>query len=412
MQIVNLAAYGCKAVIADRKRSLWVVLGLALGVGLYVAISVMAAGYAKLVALPFSQLNTDLIIQRAVKGGQGVQSSRQASIRLPFSNQAISGAEIKAVQGLDSIENVSLAMILWNQAKNDFSVIAGVELDASGGPATVMSWIDKGKKIEKSGEVVVESHYAKFHKIRVGSQVDFGEHHFSVVGISKIKQGASVAAANYYITLDDARALAKMDGSSANMLFAKLKKGVEPEDVQQKLPGIIPGVFASTADNIGSMLKGFAKISNTVSWLLGTATLGFAVLLSSWLIAGSLHERSWQIGLMKTVGWQKKDILATVAAETVMLGFVGGICGLGLGYMAAVGLSYQEVSLTLPWNLSVQPGTAGHNGSGQTVALPVVMQFQTGLTALVIATFSAILTGIVVAGKLADGKVKKVFGHI
>lgn len=412
MQITNLVAYGFKTVIANRKRSFWVVLGLALGVGLYVAISVMAAGYAKLVALPFSQLNTDLIIQHAVKGGQDRQNAGQAGIRLPFSNQPISGVEIKAIQEMDGIENVSLAMMLWNQEKNDFSVIAGIELDASGGPAMVMSWIDDGKKIEKSGEVVVESHYAKFHKIRVGNQVDFGEHHFSVVGITKIKQGASVAAANYYITLDDARALAKMGDNSANMLFARLKKGVDPEDVQRKLPGIIPGAFASTADNIGSMLKGFAKISNTVSWLLCTVTLGFAVLLSSWLIAGSLHERSWQIGLMKTVGWQKKDILAIITAETLMLGFVGGICGLGLGYMAAVGLSYQEVSLTLPWSLSVQPGAAGHNGSGQTVALPVVMQFQTGLTALVIATFSAILTGIIVAGKLTDGKVKKVFDHL
>lgn len=412
MQITNLVAYGCKTVMADRKRSLWVVLGLALGVGLYVAISVMAAGYAKLVALPFTQLNTDLIIQRAVKGGLEGKSTRQAGIRLPFSNQPISGTEINAVQGLDGIEKVSRAMMLWNQNKNDFSVIAGIELEASGGPATVLSWIDKGNKIKKSGEVVVESHYAKFHKIRVGHQVSFGQHRFSVVGITKIKQGASVAAANYYITLDDARALAKMDAGSANMLFAKLKKGVAPGDVQQKLPEIIPGVLASTVDNIGSMLKGFAKISNTVSWLLGTVTLGFAVLLSSWLIAGSLHERSWQIGLMKTVGWQKKDILATVATETMILGFIGGMCGLGLGYMAAVGLSYQEVGLTLPWHLSVQSGVAGYNGSGQTVALPVIMQLQTGLTALGIATFSAILTGVVIAGKVADVKVRKVFDHV
>jgi ABC-type antimicrobial peptide transport system permease subunit len=70
---------------------------------------------------------------------------------------------------------------------------------------------------------------------------------------------------------------------------------------------------------------------------------------------------------------KKKDVLSAVAAETMILGIIGGICGLLAGYLAAVGLSYYEVNLALPWNLSVQPGVDGHNAVGQTVALPVII---------------------------------------
>jgi putative ABC transport system permease protein len=413
MQISDPAIYGLKTVIADRKRFFWVIIGLTLGIGLYVAINILADGYTKLVALPFSQLNTDLIIQRALKGKQAIQKSGQPGIRLPFSNQAISKEEVQGLQNLDSIENLSMAMMLWYQEKNIFSIIAGVEPEDSTGPAAVMSWIDKGRKLINPGEVVVESHYAKFNKIIINSQIFLGHHSFKVVGIAKIKQGASVAAANYYISLSDARELAWVanttnTANSANMLFVRMKKGSSSEEIQQKLSEIIPGAFTSTADNIGSMLKGFAKISNTVSRLLSFVAIGFVMLLSFWLITGAINERSWQVGLMRSVGWQKKDILTAIISETMLLGCIGGICGLGLGYLISYGLSFQEISLALPWNLSVQPGTVGQNSSNAgpgLVAIPVIIKIETLFIALGIAIFSTIMTGIFITGKLINNRV-------
>ena len=407
MRLSDIAFYSCKTAIAERKRFVWVVAGLALGVGLYVATGVLAAGYAKLVAPPFSELNTDLIIQRAVEGGQEKNTPGRSSIRLPFSNQPVSDSEIEALRKLAGVESVSPAIMLWYQAKNDSSVIAGVYPDSSVGPAAVMSWIDKGRKVENPGEIVVESHYAKFHRIGIDDPVFFEGHRFKVVGIAKIKKGAPVAAANYYLGIADAGTLGGMDAGGANMLFATLKKGVAPEDVRTQMAEIVPGAMLSTADNIGGMLKGFARIGDTMSKLVGAVVLGFAILLSSWLIAGSLNERSWQIGLMRTVGWQRKDILAAVAAETILLGLLGGLLGLALGYLAAVGLSFHEVSLALPWNLSGSPGAAQSGGVGQTVSFPVTVQPWTISFAMGVAAFSATITGVAVAGKWCCLEAKK-----
>ena len=157
-------------------------------------------------------------------------------------------------------------------------------------------------------------------------------------------------------------------------------------------------------------MKGFAGISNTVSRLMGWVILAFSVFLSCWLIAGSIGERSSYIGLMKTIGWCKKDILAAFGAETALLGIVGALCGIGVGYAIILGVSHSEVSLTLPWNLSSIPGIPGHHQSSEAkVSLPVVLQAGTCLIALGTAVISAVLTGIIVAGHIADLKVRRAF---
>ena len=157
-------------------------------------------------------------------------------------------------------------------------------------------------------------------------------------------------------------------------------------------------------------MKGFAGISNMVSRLMSWVVLAFSEFLSCWLIAGSIGERSSQIGLMKTVGWCKNDILAAFGAETALLGIVGALCGIGLGYAIIFVMSHSEVSLTLPWNLSPTPGVPGHHQSeGEKVMLPMVLQAGSGLIAMGAAVVSSVMTGIVVAGHIADIKVRRAF---
>jgi ABC-type antimicrobial peptide transport system permease subunit len=409
MSILDMIVYGWRALASGGNRSVWVIIGLTLGTALFIAISGLSAGYTRLVALPFSELATDCIIQRSVKGGEQANGAK-TGVRLPFADQPISGAEQERIQALAEVEHIDRVVMLWYQSEKSFSVIAGVEPDATIGPAKVMTWITKGRKIEAPGEAVVEGHYAKFNGLKVGDTVVFDRLSLTIVGVATLREGATVAAANYYISLDDARRLGGLDGNAANMLFLRLKKGVDPAGLQERLPQILSGGVVSTTDSIGGMMKGFAGISNMVSRLMGWVVLAFSIFLSCWLIAGSINERSSHIGLMKTVGWCKRDILAIFGAETALLGTIGALCGIGLGYAIVLGVSHSEVSLTLPWNLSPTPGIPGHHQSGAaTMSLPVVLQAATCLAALGTAVGSAVLTGILIAGHIADMKVRRAF---
>ena len=77
-----------------RHRTLVNVLGIAMGIALFVSINAVSAAYQEAVSLPFKNLGADLVVQRpekrAVDSGQPPASMR--GIRLPFSNQILAAA--------------------------------------------------------------------------------------------------------------------------------------------------------------------------------------------------------------------------------------------------------------------------------------------------------------------------------
>jgi len=235
MEIISLVRQGGRSALRDWKRSLWLVLGIALGMAFYVAVATLGNSYTKLVKLPFSRLETDLIVQVGTKGTSQAKTT-SGTIRLPFSNQPVTPVQIEAVASLDGIKNVRSALLLWHQENKNFATIAGIDPHrTTSGPAKIMQWISRGRAIEKSGDIVVESHYARFNKLKIGNIVSLQGRDFHIVGISKIKEGASLAAANYYLSIQDARRLAGLPEGTANLLAVTLKQGVRTETIEKKI---------------------------------------------------------------------------------------------------------------------------------------------------------------------------------
>lgn len=400
MNKYNPFTFGVVSLINERKRSLPVFFGLTLAVALYIAVAIISTGYTSLIALPFSQLNTDLIVQRTIKGQQTGQTEK---IRLPFSNQPISKTEIGAITALAEVTTVSESLILWHKTGKQSATIAGINPATKHGPARVMKWLKKGRGLKHQGEIVVESHFARFHRIKIGDIVPLGQHNFRVVGIAKIKKGASIAAASYYISIDDARKISETTDS--NMLFIKLEKGVDVKEVQKKIQTLLPGAIASSTDNIGSMMKGFARISNLISRLLGWTTLAFAAIITYWLISGSLQERRSQFGLLKTIGWQQRDLHTAIITESFLTGLIGAAGGIALGYAIGQLAGLTDVIINLPWNLAmVSTGPQHGETSGQAISLPVILQASTSVLAMLAATIPAVIAGLIHCRRLAQDR--------
>jgi len=408
MEILSLGRLGCVSALRDWKRSGWLIMGVMLGLAFFVAISTLGSGYSKLVKLPFSRLKSDLIVQLGTRGNSQIQE--KGSIRLPFSNQPLAKKQIEAIASFPGVQTLNPAILLWHQEKKRFVTVAGVDPAATAnGPARVMQWIKKGRPIRAGGETVVESHHAKFHKLKIGNTVRFGDRAFTIVGITTIKQGASLAAANFYITIDEARNLANMADGSANLLSVGLERGVETQKIQDQITALLPGAIVSSSDSIGHMMRGFAWISTTATKILSYTALGFTILFVCWLIGGRLQEQKKQIGLMQTMGWQKKDILFNSCAEALSITLLGGLIGIGLGLLFVLALGSFEVSLTLPWNLAPTPGGLHKTGAGRTmlVPLPIVLEPLKIFSALFISCLAAALTSLIGAARLAGKGVRQ-----
>ncbi len=406
MEILSLVRQGGRSALRDRKRSLWLVLGVALGMAFYVTVATLGSSYTKLVKLPFSRLKTDLIVQVGTKGTRQAKTT-SGTIRLPFSNQPVTPVQIEAIASLDGINDVSSALLLWYQGKKTFATIAGIDPQKSrSGPARVMQWISEGRALEKSGDLVVESHYARFNRLKIGSIVSLRGvkgRNFHIVGISKIKEGASLAAANYYLSIQDARKLAGLPEGTANLLAVTLHQGVRTEAMEKKIHTLLPDAMVSSTDSIGDMMQGFARISGTGVKILSLIGLVFTLLLTCWLIHGRLQEQRWQVGLMQALGWRRKEIVFTYGIESMTLVAAGCLAGIVMGLLISLVMGSFDVSLNLPWNLHPTPGGIHHTGTGQTVQipLPVTLQPVTLLVGLTTTCLAGVITGLLTSASLA-----------
>jgi putative ABC transport system permease protein len=409
MEITSLIGHGSKAAFRDWKRSGWLIVGIILGIAFYIAVLTIGASYTELVKLPFSRIESDLIIQLGTRAKSQI-SGKSGPIKLPFSNQEIDGTTIDAIKSLAEIKKLNTAILLWYQDRKTFITISGVDSsEIASGPAKVMQWISGGRALETTGEAVVESHYARFNKLKIGKIIHLNKHEFTIVGKTKIKEGASLAAANYYISADDARKLGEMESGSANLLSVTLVKGASKEIAKEKIGRLLPGAIVSSTDSISEMMQGFARISSTSSKFLSGIALVFTVLLGCWLIAGRQQEQHWQIGLMQTLGWKKKDIVLTYGAQALALTATGALFGILLGLLIVFWMGTLEVSLTLPWNLASAPEGMHHAASNRTmqVPLPIILQPQLFFYGVAITCLAATVTGVWSAARFADKGVRR-----
>lgn len=85
--------------------------------------------------------------------------------------------------------------------------------------------------------------------------------------------------------------------------------------------------------SIADQLEGIEKSSRTVQAILGgigAITLLVAAIGITNTMIMSIYERTKEIGIMKVIGATFSDIHSLFLVEAGMIGFIGGLCGLGL----------------------------------------------------------------------------------
>ena len=101
--------------------------------------------------------------------------------------------------------------------------------------------------------------------------------------------------------------------------------------IKQVLPGVDAHVIRRVAEGEGSILTRV----RTLLWLATFAALLAAVLAVGASSAASVIERRSEIGLMKAIGAGSGTIGFLLAAEQLLLAFVGGGVGYALGIILA-----------------------------------------------------------------------------
>jgi len=349
--------YIFKEVYRRKSRTLTNVLTIAVIITMLISVTAIMSAYTSAIYLPFKDVDSDIILQKSYN-----TTNLTSEIRLPFGRGTFNDGEVMKISSLNHVRDVSGSLILWDFNKTGFTSIEGIDVDSTVGKK-LSSWINQGRFITggDGGKAVLESHFAKFNRIKVGDNISLGGNVFKIAGILKIGEGSPIFSSNVYIRSSDAQSISGIKGY--NQIYLRVDDLSNEEAVKEDVSQIDPRINAVSGNYISASLKNVVDIYGTFYWVgVGIMAL-VAVLVLFKVNAMALLERRRDIAILQSVGWTKRDITRQILFETslqTMLGFV-------LGAIASLAV------ITFLGTVTIQGTSTGLESTPTTITMPLAL---------------------------------------
>jgi ABC-type antimicrobial peptide transport system permease subunit len=212
---------------------------------------------------------------------------------------------------------------------------------------------------------VIDSDYATQNKLTTGSTVTIAKTSFKVVGI--VSESAS-SSSDVYIPLGRAQALAtSASGSSlkndVNTIYVTAASSSDIAGVQKSISKMMPGSTVTTSSDLASQITGSlssaSSLANNLGKWLAIAVLIAAFALAALLTMSAVSRRVREFGTLKALGWQSRRVVGQVMGESIVVGIVGGVVGVGLGFAGAALVSKLAPPLTAQVGQTTGSATPG-----------------------------------------------------
>jgi ABC-type lipoprotein release transport system permease subunit len=253
---------------------------------------------------------------------------------------------------------------------------------------------------------VVDSNYAKSENLKTGSKITVAGKSFTVVGVVSAAQG--VTDADVYIPLARAQSLASMSGD-VNTIYVSAASASDINSVSSEISKAMPTTTVTTSSDLANEVTGSLSSASTLANNLGkwlaVAVLAAAFLLASILTMAAVARRVREFGTLKAIGWSSRRIIRQIMGESLVIGVIGGLAGIGVGFGAAA--IVQAVAPPLTATTSTGSGAAGSRfaGAAHTAsAVSVHLTAPVTLGAVGLAVLLAIAGGLI-AGSLGGWRV-------
>lgn len=254
---------------------------------------------------------------------------------------------------------------------------------------------------------VVDSNYAKSQNLKTGSTITVAGKSFTVVGI--IQAGQGVTDADVYIPLAEAQSLANMT-NEVNTIYVSASSAADITAVSSEISKSMPTATVTTSSDLASQVTGSLSSASTLANSLGkwlaVAVLAAAFFLASILTMSAVSRRVREFGTLKAIGWNSRRIIRQIMGEALIIGVIGGVAGVAVGYGAAAIIQAVAPPLTATTGAaaSTRPGLGGGGGFGRAAAsaahtVSVHLTAPVTLGAVGLAVLLAIVGGLV-AGSL------------
>jgi len=202
-----------------------------------------------------------------------------------------------------------------------------------------------------------------------------------------------------FIPIDTVKKL--YNTNSSDMIFVRLADPSYSDSVAKKIEDrfgegevrvLVPAAFMEQVETILNMLQIFLTAIASIALLV--AGLGIMNIMTV-----SVMERTREIGILKAIGAKSRTVLTMFLAEAALIGLLGGVIGVPLGYGLAevMGQFLFRFSAQITPRRSIITGTETH----PLTAVTPILSLQWAVGAIVFATGVSVIFGWYPARKAA-----------
>lgn len=301
----------------------------------------------------------------------------------------------KAIMETEGIKSYSKRVITYgmiNSAYNSSAaIIVGIQPDKEKFITIISNSISKGKYLENKGEILLSKKLAQKLNVEVGDKVvlmvsdvdgNISSELFRIVGLYESPY-SEFDKLYVYITIEDAQKILKLGDKIIEFaLIVKDQKYVNhiKEKLVQKLDESYEVLtYADVAPFIRIMLDMYYQMIWIYYLIFGVAVC-FGIIN---IMLMSVFERIREFGVLKAIGMKDKKIFLLIMTESFIIGFLGTIIGLVLGFVLYIPLSKSGV------DLGIFAESLAWFGSGR-IIYPVLTGFTLTLVSLTMPFMSLI----------------------
>jgi len=330
--------------ISHRKlRSFLTMLGIFIGVASVVALISLGQGLSASINAEFQKIGVDKLT--VTPGGSALSSI--------YASKKLTERDFDAVKRVNGVEKagymITRSMQVQHGDKKTFAMVSGISTSTDeAGPVEEFMGIEieKGRSLNPNDKykALVGARLATEdifgHEIKLNDIVAINNTEFRVVGILK-KVGNPTVDGAFMIPGEAAKEVMASDEYSRFVL--KLSAGIVPGDLRDDVEKALRqsrGVTKNTQDFQVSTSEQLLESFNTIFGVVQAIIIGIAAIS---LVVGAVGimntmytavlERTKEIGIMKAVGAKNSEILVLFLIESGLLGLVGGVIGVILGFI-------------------------------------------------------------------------------
>jgi ABC-type antimicrobial peptide transport system permease subunit len=309
-----------KNLIHRKGRTLLAVLGISIGVAAIIGLGALTEGLQAGYGSVLTGSQADLVLRDAETIDMLVSSIDEEvgqELSLMPEVSAVSGM----IQGLVQAES-ALYFFLFGYPEGSFALDRFQLID--GFPLYSREANEMGGKPIMLGSVAAES-----YNVGVRGSLRIGETAYRVVGI--YETGEAFEDGGAIIRLADAQILLGMN-HKVSAYYLQIKDPSLADRLITRVERKHPDLLISSAENMSDESSITDLIKIMVSVVGGLAILiGGVAMTNAQLMA--VFERTREIGVLRAVGWSRIRVMTMILRESVLIGILGGVVGMGLAWL-------------------------------------------------------------------------------